>query len=248
MTEDKTRVSFQKAWHIQVPGIRLLDFASDHHNFVVCDNDSVIRLFNNQGQELWHRNTGYELVSVSLADTLEVLAIDSEKHSMLFGSEGATLWRKRPFPAVHGRISASGDSFAFVTSDPAIIGADRSLRVKWAYRNLMRRPADIAISTLGQTTAFPCFDDRGEGLSAVNHNGKPYDAFMGIGTITDLELSEDGQIVLAAAENGKTFCLNLTKGFGLWKGDLGHKTSGVSYASKTGESLIFSNSGQIIKL
>ncbi|HNX74797.1 MAG TPA: PQQ-binding-like beta-propeller repeat protein [Candidatus Rifleibacterium sp.] len=248
MTEDSNKVSFQKAWHILVPGLKLLDFASDHHSFIACDKDSLLRLFNSQGQELWHRNAGQEIISVSLADTLEVLAIDSEKHSMLFGPEGATLWRKRPFPAMIGKISASGDSFAFVTSDPAIIGADRSLRVKWAYRNLMKRPADIAISALGQTTAFPCCDDRGEGLSAVNHLGKPYDAFMGIGTITELQLSDDGQLVIAIAETGHTFCLNLVKGRGIWKGEPGQKSTGVSYAAKTGESLVYSAAGQIMKL
>lgn len=248
MTGEKPKSSFQKAWHIQVPGLKLLDFASDHHSFVTYDDQLILRLFNSQGQELWHRNPGQELVSISLADTLEILAVDNDKHSLLFGPEGATLWRKRPFPAAIGKISASGDSFAFVTSDPAIIGADRSLRVKWAYRNLMRRPAAIAVSALGQTTAFPCFDDRGEGLSAVNHNGKPYDAFMGLGTITDLELSEDGQAVIALTDSGKTFCLNLVKSFGIWKGDKGHKITGVSFASKTGEALLFSSAGQIIKL
>ncbi len=248
MPDDKSKVSFQKAWHILVPGLKLLDFASDHHSFVACDRDSVLRLYNSQGQELWHRNAGQELIAVSLADTLEVLAIDSEKHSMLFGPEGATLWRKRPFPAIAGKISASGDSFAFVTSDPAIIGADRSLRVKWAYRNLMKRPAAIAISALGQTSAFPCCDDRGEGLSAVSHLGKPFDAFMGIGVITDLELNEDGQIVLAVSETGFTYCLNLVKGCGIWKGDPGQKSTGVSFASKTGESLVYSATGQIMKL
>ena len=248
MTGEKTKISFQKAWHIQVPGLRLLDFASDHHSFVTVDKDSVIRLFNSQGQELWQRTAGYEIVSISLSDTLEVLAVDTEKHAMLFGPEGATLWRKRPFPASTGKISAAGDSFAFVTTDPAIIGADRSLRVKWAYRNLMRRPTGISISALGQTTAFACFDDRGEGLSAVNQNGKPYDAFMGLGTITDLELSEDGQIAIATTENNKTFCLNLVKGYGIWKGEPGHKTSGVSFASNTGESLVYSQAGQILKL
>ncbi len=248
MPDEKSKISFQKAWHIQVPGLKLLDFASDHHSFVACDRDSVLRLFNSQGQELWHRNAGQELIAVSLADTLEVLAIDSEKHSMLFGPEGATLWRKRPFPAIAGKISASGDSFAFVTSDPAIIGADRSLRVKWAYRNLMKRPAAIAISALGQTSAFPCCDDRGEGLSAVSHLGKPFDAFMGIGVIIDLELNEDGQIVLAVSENGQTYCLNLVKGCGIWKGNPGQKSTGVSFASKTGESLVYSAAGQIMKL
>jgi len=155
MTGEKPKTSFQKAWHIQVPGLKLLDFASDHHSFVTYDDQSVLRLFNSYGQELWHRNPGQELISISLADTLEVLAVDNDKHSLLFGPEGATLWRKRPFPAAIGKISASGDSFAFVTSDPAIIGADRSLRVKWAYRNLMRRPATIAIWLSVRQPLFP---------------------------------------------------------------------------------------------
>lgn len=248
MTSENQKVSFQKAWHIEVAGLKMLDFASDHHSFVTCDKDSLLRLFNHQGQELWHRSAGFELVSVSLADTLEVLTVDAEKHSMLFGAEGATLWRKRPFPALIGKISASGDSFAFVTTDPAIVGADRSLRVKWAYRNLMKRPAGIALSSLGQTTAFPCSDDRGEGLSAVNQTGKPYDAFMGLDTILDVDLSLDGQIALAIAANGRTFCLNVVKGHGIWKIAPGAGFIGVSYASATGESLVYSASGQVIKL
>lgn len=248
MAQEKQKISFQKVWHIQVSGLNMLDFASDHHSFATYGKDSILRLFNHRGQELWRRNPGFELVALSLSDTLEVMAIDTEKYSMLFGPEGATLWRKRPFPALTGKISASGDSFAFVTTDPAIIGADRSLRVKWAYRNLMKRPPGIAISALAQTTIFPCADDRGEGLTAVNYAGKPYDAFMGLDTIIAVDLSDDGQIALALATNGRLFCLNVVKGFGIWKCAYETSLSGISYATKSAESIVFSESGHLIKL
>lgn len=248
MSENNDLTSYHKAWQIQVPGLRLVEFTSDHNSFVVYDKDSELRLFNHNGQELWHRQTGYDLVSISLSDTLEVLAVDSDKHSVLFGQEGATLWRKRPFPAVMGRVSASGEVFSFVTTDPAIIGADKSLRVKWVYRNLMKRPTDLAISGGGECVAFPCADDRGEGLGAVNQSGKPLDAFMGLDRVVSISLSADGNVVLALSARGHIFCMNLQRGSGIWKGAFGSDLIGVSYASKSGESLAYSAGGQLVKL
>ncbi len=248
MVNEPSSISYHKSWHIEVPGLKALDFASDHHSFATYDQSGTLRLFNQNGQELWHRNAGYELTGISLADTLEVLAIDSEKYSVLYGPEGATLWRKRPFPASIGKISASGEGFSFVTTDPAIIGADRSLRVKWAYRNLMKRPVDLVVSAAAQTTAFPCADDRGEGLAAVNLAGKPYDAFMGIENIMALDVSQDGQIAVALAAHGKVFCLNVQKGCGIWKGALGGNFDGISYAARTSETAVFSASGRVILL
>lgn len=248
MSEKNDLTSYQKAWQIQVPGLRLVEFTSDHSSFAVYDKDSELRLFNHSGKELWHRKTGYDLVSIALSDTLEVLGVDNDKHSVLFGQEGATLWRKRPFPAVMGRISASGEIFSFVTTDPAIIGTDRSLRVKWAYRNLMKRPSDLAISGGGECVAFPCADDRGEGLGAVNQSGRPLDAFMGLDRIVSISLSSDGNIALALSTRGHIFCMNLQRGSGIWKGAFGSDLVGVSYASKSGESLAYSAGGQLVKL
>lgn len=241
-------ISFQKSWHIHVPGIKLIDFASDHHSFVTYDKEGVLRLFNQNGQELWHRNPGYDLVCVSLADTLEVLAADSEKHSILFGPEGATLWRKRPFPAALAKICATGESFAFITTDPAIIGADRSLRVKWAYRNLMKKPVDLVVSANAATTSFACADDRGEGLASVNQSGKPYDAFMGIDGIVALDLAADGNVAVILATHGRVYCLNVVKSFGIWKTALEETFDGISLAGATGESLVYSYSGHVVKL
>ncbi|MBU1109258.1 MAG: hypothetical protein KKB51_21445 [Candidatus Riflebacteria bacterium] len=246
---DKTdATSYQKAWHIQVSGLKLVEFTSDHSSFAVYDKGTELRLFNRNGQELWHRNTGYDLVSISIADTLEILAVDNDKHSILFGQDGATLWRKRPFPALLGRISATGEVFSFVTSDPAIIGADRSLRVKWAYRNLMKRPTDMAISDGGEFVAFPCADDRGEGLGAINQAGRPIDAFMGLDKVISISLSEDGTIALALSARGHVFCMHLVRGSGIWKGAFGNDLAGVSYASKSAESLAFSAAGHLVKL
>lgn len=248
MSEKIDLTSYQKAWQIEIAGLRLVEFASDHSSFVVYDKNTELRLFNHSGQELWHRNTGYNLVSISLADTLEVLAVDSEKHSILFGQEGVTLWRKRPFPAVLGRVSGAGELFSFVTSDPAIIGTDRSLRVKWAYRNLMQRPRDLAISDAGEYVVFPCADDRGEGLGAINQAGRPIDAFMGLDRVISISLSKDGNVALALSARGHIFCMNLGRGSGIWKGVFGSDLIGVSYASKSGESLAFSAGGQMMKL
>ncbi|PKL38701.1 MAG: hypothetical protein CVV41_22230 [Candidatus Riflebacteria bacterium HGW-Riflebacteria-1] len=248
MSDKADVTSYQKAWQIQVPGLRLVEFTSDHDSFAVYDKDTELRLFNRSGQELWHRHTGYDLVSIALADTLEVLAVDVDKHSILFGQEGATLWRKRPFPAMLGRVSAAGDVFSFVTSDPAIIGTDRSLRVKWGYRNLMKHPGDLAVSAGGEFVAFPCADERGEGLGAVNQAGRPLDAFMGLDRIVSLSLSHDGTVALALSARGHIFCMHLVRGSGIWKGAFGNDLAGVSYASQSGESLAFSAGGHMVKL
>ncbi|GAB4268861.1 MAG: hypothetical protein Kow0029_04490 [Candidatus Rifleibacteriota bacterium] len=246
MSEEKREV-YQKAWHIQVPGLKLIDFTRDRRGIVTFDKENVLRLFDHNGNELWHRPAGYDLVSVSLSDTLEVLAVDVDKHIILYGLEGATLWRKRPFPAMMGRISASGEFFSFVTSDPAIVGTDRALRVKWAYRNLMKKPADMAISGAGQVTTFPCSDDRGDGVAAVNRFGKPYDPFMGMKTIVAVDVSEDGQCILALDDAGGLFCVNPVRGYGIWKGKNSPRNTGVSYASQTGDSIAYSDQGRIVK-
>ncbi len=182
-----------------------------------------------------------------MADTLEVLAVDKDKHLVLYGPEGATLWRKRPFPGMIGRISASGEYFAFVTSDPAIVGTDRSLRVNWAYRNLMKRPADLAISADGKITCFPCSDDRGDGVASVNQAGRPFDPFLGMKALVAVDISEDGQQVLALDRAGGLYCVNPIKGYGIWKGKSSPRNSGVSFASQTGDSIVYSDQGRIIK-
>jgi WD40 repeat protein len=248
MSEKSDQISYQKVWQIQVSGLRLLEFTSDHNSFAVYDKGGELRLFNHNGQELWHRNTGYDLVSIALADTLEVLAVDVDKHSIFFGQEGMTMWRKRPFPAVLGRISANGELFSFVTPDPAIIGADRSLRVKWSYRNLMKRPADLAVSAGAECVAFACADERGEGFGAVNQAGRPLDSFMGLGNIIALSLNQNGSTALVLSARGHIFCMNLQRGSGIWKGAFGNDLIGVSYASETGESLAYSAGGQLVKL
>ncbi len=247
MGEPNNRISFHKAWSIHIPGLKLVDFANDFHGFAVFDKDGFVRLFDQTGGELWSRKSPYPIVSLSLADTFEILAIDEEKYSILFGSEGATLWRKRPFPAAFARINASGESFSFVTTDPAIIGADRGLKVQWAYRNLMKRPADLAVSATSSVTAFPCCDDRGEGVGAVNQTGRPYDAFMGIEGVVSIDVSSDGQRVLALGSRGKVFCLDIVKGRGVWKAQVEGSYHGVSYADQTGESIVYSQSGRVVK-
>lgn len=241
------KLGYQKTWHIQVPGLKLIDFTRDRRGIITLDKDNELRLFDQNGKELWHRSAGYELISISLADTLEVLAVDAEKHSILYGPEGTTMWRKRPFPAVLGKISASGEYFSFVTTDPAIIGTDRALRVKWAYRNLMKKPADLAISGGGQTVVFPCSDDRGDGVTGVNQYGKPYDPFMGMKTVLAIDVSEDGQTVLALDDGGAIFCVNPVRGYGVWKGKNSPRNTGVSYAGQTGDSVVYSDQGRIVK-
>ncbi len=244
---DAPKLGYQKAWQIQVPGLKLVDFTRDRHGIVTLDKENQLRLFDEFGKELWHRPAGYELVSLSLADTLEVLAVDAEKHSILYGPEGTTMWRKRPFPALIAKISASGEYFSFVTSDPAIVGTDRALRVRWAYRNLMKRPADLAISGQAQVTAFPCADDRGDGIGLVNQSGKPFDPFMGMKTVVAVDVSEDGQSALALDSGGGLYCVNPIKGFGIWKSKSSPRNTGVSLASQTGDSIVFSDQGRILR-
>jgi hypothetical protein len=245
MAEEK-KIGYQKAWHIQVPGLKLVDFTRDRHGIITLDQSDELRLFDEHGNELWHRPAGYKLVCIALADTLEVLAVDEEKFLILYGPEGTTMWRKRPFPGVFGRISASGDFFSFVTSDPAIIGTDRALRVRWAYRNLMKRPADLSISGAGQITCFPSADDRGDGIIAVNHSGKPYDPFLGMKTVVALDISEDGHEALALDHGGNLFCVNPVKGYGIWKGKSSPRNTGVSFADNTKDSIVYSDQGKIV--
>ena len=242
---DKENISYQKSWHIQVSGLKLIDFSTDRKILITLDKSNYLRLFDQNGKELWHRPAGYELVSLSLADTLEVLGVDKDKHSILYGPEGATLWRKRPFPALNGKISASGEAFSFVTSDPAIVGADRTLRVKWAYRNLLKRPMDIALSATGQTTAFPCSDDCGDGFNAVNKTGRPFEPFKGMKTVKAVDVSEDGQIIMALDNAGSLFCVNVVHGYGIWKGKSSPRDTGVSFASVTGDAIVYSEQGRI---
>lgn len=244
---DTPKLGYQKTWHIQVPGLKLIEFTRDRKGIITLDRSNELHLFDQHGKELWHRPAGFDLVSLSMSDTLEVLAVDAEKHSILYGPEGTTMWRKRPFPAMAGRISASGEAFAFITSDPAIVGTDRSLRVKWAYRNLMKRPADIAIAGAGQVTAFPCADDRGDGVAAVNHVGKPFDPFMGMKTVVSVDVSEDGQLILALDSGGGLYCVNPIKGYGIWKTKSSPRNTGVSFASQTGDSIAFSEQGNIFR-
>lgn len=245
---DEPKFGYQKAWQIQVPGLKLIDFTRDRRGIVTLDKNNELKLFDQFGKELWHRSAGYDLVSLSLADTLEVLAVDADKHSILYGPEGTTMWRKRPFPAVKACISASGEHFAFATSDPAIVGTDRGLRVRWAYRNLMKRPADLAIAGQGQVVVFPCSDDRGDGIGAVNLTGKPFDPFLGMKTVCSVDVSEDGQAVLALDEGGGLYCVNPVKGYGIWKGKTSPRNTGVSYASQTGDSIVYSEQGKIVRL
>ncbi|MEW6710272.1 MAG: hypothetical protein AB1403_10660 [Candidatus Riflebacteria bacterium] len=244
---DAPKLGYQKAWQIQVPGLKLIDFTRDRHGIITLDKANELKLFDANGKELWHRPAGYDLVSISISETLEVLAVDVEKHSILYGPEGTTMWRKRPFPALLGKISASGEIFSFVTSDPAVVGADRSLRVRWAYRNLMKRPGDLAIAGQGQVTVFPCADDRGDGVGAVNQVGKPFDPFMGMKTVVSVDISEDGQALLALDSGGGLFCVNPIKGFGIWKGKSSPRNTGVSFAGKTGDSIVFSDQGRIVR-
>ncbi len=239
---------YQKAWQVQVPGIKMFDSTTDRRGVAAYSDSGVLYLFDHNGKELWHRETGLKLVDISLSDTLEILAIDNEKYMHLFGLDGTTQWRKRPFPTVAGKISASGQYMSFITPDPAIISTDRALRTRWVYRNLLKRPLTLCISDQGQTTAFPCADDRGEGIGAVSQTGNPYDAFMGIDPVISIDVAEDGQNVLALDKNGGIFCINFVKSFGVWKGQINSDFNGVSYASLSGESLVYSRDGLVTKL
>lgn len=242
------KIGYQKTWHVQVPGLRLIDFTTDRRGIVTYSNDFMLRLFDQGGRELWSYKTEFDLFSVSIADTLEVLTVDADKHISLFRNDGAVLWRRRPFPAVYGKISASGENFAFITSDPAVIGTGRMLRTDWSYRNLMRRPDALAISPSGNTVAFPCRNDMGEGLGAVNSTGRPYAPFMGIDRVKSVDLDETGEILLAIDVSGSVFCMNIVKTFGVWKGQLDPSFVGINLSGSSGEAIAYSNDGRIAKL
>lgn len=242
------KTGYQKIWHVQVPGLRLIDFTTDRRGIVTYSNDLMLRLFDQSGRELWSYKTEFDLFSVSIADTLEVLTVDADKHISLFRNDGAVLWRKRPFPAVYGKISATGEHFAFITSDPAIIGTGRTLRTDWSYRNLMRQPNGLAISPSGNTVAFPCRNDMGEGLAAVNKQGRPYPPFMGIDKVRSVDLNETGEILLTIDEAGSIFCMNIVKSFGVWKGQLDPEFIGINLSGTSGEAIAYANDGRIAKL
>ena len=239
---------YQKVWQKKVPGIDLIATTTDRRGIVVYSKDGNLTLFDHSGKELWQRPAATKLIDLSISNSLEVLGIDNQKYASLYGNEGTALWRKRPFPALIGRISPSGDSLCFVTNDPAVIMTDKSLRTKWAYRNLLKKPTDLAISGLGQTVTFPCANDMGEGIGAIAASGKQYDPFMGLDPVKSVDVSEDGQIVLALDRTGAIFCLNFVKGFGIWKGQIADSFSGVSYASYSGETVIYSHEGLVTKL
>lgn len=241
-------INYQKTWQISVHSLLLVDFTNDRKGIATFTRDKKLCLFDHAGRELWSKQINHDLKSISISDTLEILAIDTEMYMSLYGSDGTCLWRKRPFPVVQGVISASGQNFAFVTNEPSVVGTSKTLRVNWVYRNLLSKPMAFNISSEGDTTAFGCENDLGKGLAASDMHGKNYNPFMGVETVTSIDISKNGEIVLAIDKESSIFCFNIVKSFGIWKGQLSKGFLNVCYANKTSESIAYTYDGLIVKL
>lgn len=247
MTAGK-KLEYKKVWQTMLADVSLFDCTNDNRAVAVYCKNGDLHLIDNRGKEFWKTNIGEHIASISLSDTLEVLAVNNQKKTLLIDMEGRLLWEKRPFAALAGQISSSGRAMTFITPDPAVIATDRNLKIKWAYRNLLQVPADISISENGETVAFPGKDDRGDGIIGIPLSGEPYDAFMGLDPVKSIEVTRNGEVVLAIDKTGSIFCINIAKSHGIWKGKLDAAFIGVSYADDTGESIVYTKDGLISKL
>lgn len=237
------RAGYQELWQKQLGLIRMMQATSERKAMVALTVSGHVVMLDHAGQELWRTFVGAAMRTISLADTLDVLAVDDSGNSLLIDARGQIQWKKRPAAAVYGLISADGQYVVLVTREPTVVLADRHGRVRWTYRNLLKVPAALDISASGQTVAFACRDERGEGLQAVAMDGRPYDAFMGLDPIQDLAVSADGQVTVALDRGQGIFCINCVKSFGIWKGKLNADFSGVSYADQTKQTLLYSREG-----
>ncbi|HNW33487.1 MAG TPA: PQQ-binding-like beta-propeller repeat protein [Candidatus Ozemobacteraceae bacterium] len=237
------RAGYQELWQKQLGALRMMQATNDRKALVALTVSGQLILLDHTGQELWRIAVGTGVRTISLADTLDVLAVDDGGNSLLIDSKGQVHWKKRPAVALYGLLSADGQSVVLVTREPTVVMADRQGRVRWTYRNLLKVPTALDVSAHGETVAFACRDERGEGLQAVAADGQPYDAFMGLDPIQDLAVSADGQIMVALDRGRGIFCINCVKSFGVWRGMLNSEFSGVSYADETKYTLLYSKDG-----
>ncbi len=237
------RAGYQELWQKQLGMIRMMQATSERKALAALTVSGHVVLLDHAGQEVWRTFVGAAMRTISLADTLDVLAVDDSGNSLLIDARGQIQWKKRPTAAVYGLISADGQYIVLVTREPTVVLADRHGRVRWTYRNLLKVPAALDISASGQTVAFACRNELGEGLQAVAMDGRPYDAFMGLDPIQDIAVSADGQVTVALDRGQCIFCINCVRSIGIWKGKLNADFSGVSYADQTKQTLLYSRDG-----
>ncbi len=243
MTEPAGKPVFQEIWQYQGKPLRMMQ-ADPAHKGVVCFSvDGNLTFLDAKGKEVWKNQIGTDIRSISLAETLEILAVNEAGHIILINPQGETIWKKRLFHALFGVISANGLFMTFVTRDPTVVLLDRNCRPKWTYRNLLKVPATLGISAEGNTVSFACQDDRGEGLASVGINGKPYDAFMGVDPVIALSLNSAGDVVVLLDKGKGIYCINCVKACGIWKGTLSSHFDGVSLADQSRHVLLFSKTG-----
>ena len=244
--DKETKKYFQKKWHRNYRDLTHVDITSDCRAIAICQDNRKLSLISESGSEIWDKEIETQIVSLSMADTQEILLVDEQKYVSMLRQDSAVIWRKRPFPVKSARISSSGETCVIVTTDPAVICTNKHLRPNWAYRNLLRAPKVIEISPIGNTVAFSCVNENGTGLTALNSAGRPYDAFTAVEKVCAIGIDEKGEVLLSLDNRGNIFCVNIAKSFGLWKKSLETDLNKVSFASVSCDCIIYSSSGKII--
>lgn len=237
------KIAFQEAWQRDFPGTLSFAVSRNGGAIAILQSDGQISLLDLHGKELFRKSFGTDLRTLSVAESLDLLAVTDTGHSLLIGPMGDLIWKKRLFPALFGVIAASGQCFAFVTREPTVVMTDRLCRVKWTHRNLQNVPHALDISSEGQTTAFHCVDQNGNGVAAIGYDSKAFDSFMGLDPVLDLALNASGNQVIALDKGRGIFCYNCVRSQGRWKGQLNAPFEGLSFAGDINQTLLFTRDG-----
>ena len=242
------KIAYQDLWQQEVGPLTMMHAPLSGKGMAVLNRQGKLTLFDNRGQQLFSRDHQSGFRTISVSGSLETLAVGDQGFSFLISPNGDLVWKKRPVQALFGLICGSGRFLTLVSREPTVVLCDRNGAVKWVYRNLQAIPGALDISYEGQTVAFACRDDRGEGLAAIGFSGRPYDAFMGIDPLQDLSLQSDGQALVAVDKGKSIFCLNCAQSFGIWKGALNQSFHGVSYSGESQMTLLYAKDGLITLL
>ncbi|MFZ2959232.1 MAG: hypothetical protein WA705_20285 [Candidatus Ozemobacteraceae bacterium] len=237
------KMSFTELWQQEVGPLRMMQATAAGTALALLSSKGSLLLFDHHGKKLTTVEIGPEARTISLSEELETLVVTESGFSHLYDGEGKQLFKKRIVPALFGLISPNGRQFVFVTREPTVVLTDRVGRAKWTYRNLLKIPGALDVSADGQTVAFACQDERGEGLAAIAFDGTPFDAFMGLDPLQDLVVNKAGDIVVALDKGRGIYCINCVQSFGVWKGQLSSAFNGVSYADETKQTLLFAKDG-----
>ncbi len=242
------KLTYQDLWQQELGPLAMMHAPLSGKGVAVLNRQGKITLLDDRGQTMFSRDHQNGFRTISVSGNLEILAVGDMGFAFLISPNGDLVWKKRPVQALYGLISGSGRFLALVSREPTVVLADRNGAVKWVYRNLQATPGALDVSHDGQTVAFACRDDRGEGLAAVGFNGKPYDAFMGIDPLQDLSLHPSGDSLVAVDKGKGIYCLNCIKSFGIWKGALNQTFHGVSYAGEAQMTLLYAKDGLVTLL